>query len=475
MPTSFQAFSRTSLCLTFALLTACGGSATKPEWSQVVYTDTPILMEDPTGNLLPAYRYPVVQSVMKNVLTHTTGYGISLFPERADYLDDSVFSTLNLTGQIVDSKAVLPFEEELHPSVSGRWIQDAHGRVTAINAEGILQWQTQIVPVAVSNSTGANADFISAFQATNFDAATQRNVRTLTLTGLGEQGEVLWQQSLSSSTENYYWVVAHDDQGKLCYVENTQNQQYLRCLNANGAIGFSQPFDDTGYKTLAVSHQRIAVISNTYSTRHIALFDRQAGLIQTSSQSHNGREELLDVEFSSDNQLHLSFFSGDALTLLTLDGNGQESLQEIAQQDIYPTNSLPLMFSPSIGKLSADALGNVYVLSESWSEVVTSDTQYRTVQSLVVRRTANSELSNVLLGHLSKFNYQNNGECTKRCTSFGGAQVLTDIAAQPDGRLLTAWANSVVGVMIGDLETSALVPYRRSITISSYAPPVSMN
>lgn len=59
MPTSFQAFSRTSLCLTFALLTACGGSATKPEWSQVVYTDTPILMEDPTGNSLPAYRYPV--------------------------------------------------------------------------------------------------------------------------------------------------------------------------------------------------------------------------------------------------------------------------------------------------------------------------------------------------------------------------------------------------------------------------------
>lgn len=179
---------------------------------------------------------------------------------------------------------------------------------------------------------------------------------------------------------------------------------------------------------------------------------------------------MLDSEFSSDGQFTLTYEASDAVTLLTVTGDGREFGNEISRYPGYGEVERSTYFSGGVGKIGADAMGNVYVVSESWGEGVANGASYRTVRSVIMMQTPNGELSSVVLGHLSKFHYEKNGECIRRCAGFSGAKVLNDMAVQPDDRLITGWADSSVGFIIGEFGYGGLVPSRKAVIVASYAP-----
>lgn len=474
MQTEFALIPRISLCLAVSVLAACGGDGTKPEWSQVVYTDTPQLVVD-EDHEQPYYVYPLARSVMPQVFPRLGGYGIPLSIERADFSVDPQFLSVDAAGKVTHRGGDIRRNGKAKQSASGLWVHDESGPVVAFNAYGTLLWQRTVSPGEVTNTTGSAADFISARQTWRENDGTPGGVETLVLTGLSSSGLAVWQQSFSVFTDrnysSYAWDIAHDDQGQVCFINSRETPRQVQCLNADGTIGATHVISGTGSHQLDVSNQRIGVISRSApsQTYTIELLDRSEGLLQSASYTASGSFYAdIATEFSSDGQFHMLFLGSGQL--LTVSGDGAESVSNIGKYS-GDLDDLPyFLFSTSGGQLSADALGNLYVLTEARGQGTSNGTTYRTVRSVVTKRAPNGELSDVVLGHLSKYRYVKDGQCIKRCEGFSGAKVLTDIAAQPDGRLITAWADSSVGLVVGDFGLAGYMPYRRAVIVASYAP-----
>jgi len=440
--------------LTLALcfyLVGCGSAGTKPDWEQ------DLLEESRPGEVLSS-----VFDNGEDYLVSAYDYG-NLTLSRVTY-DGTNNSPVALESSfsldLVTSSPDLLISSSDRKSIGN--LEDIESEVTALNKKGELVWQRTItsgMPIDVASGESAYVNMSLVYR-----EAGENDDVDLLLTGLDNQGNVTWQNTVSeSNTSVRDWVFTYGKKNQACYISKVDTAEFLTCLTPDGSERFVEPLGQSTYKGLYTFEENV-VVTNSVGEKSIEIFDSEGFRYDPIPIDIT----IYDIVETPNGKVHVLGTSTTEQVVMTID-KGKVSTHEFQIAPWYGTTHSGFVVGLHNNSLTYDENSSVYLSSVLAEETKILDLDASKAQAVVIKITANDEVSTVVKGKSTTYHHRKDGECINRCFSIPEVQFLDGVVALDDGTLFVSWTDTKL-TQICDLGYCGLVPLDPSkITLAKYS------